>query len=912
MFLGLQALGFLKHLKMRNKKILFVSEAPWCSTGYSVYTNQVLKRLCNNNNLDIAQLGIYVEENDPNIKNFPWKIYWNKPKKSNSLYSRYQQSPSAQFGDFMFNEVLLDFMPDIVIDIRDWWMALANPYDVIITPDGYKNVKDIKLGDLVLTHKNRFRKVTHVFNKIYSGNVHKIKASHYPLTLSLTDQHPVLAIRRESENLPNFDVSKPEWIDSHELKEKDIVCIPRYPFNDTCKDSAIFRLYGYYAAEGCIMYEGRKENGKLKGIQLTFNTDEIEFVNDAMKLIKEYFNKDATVKNKSDGSCVISAYGKDIAKSMMSICPGTAISKSLKSTILNTSYSNTVNFLCGLFRGDGCTNTESNRSSYTTSSKSLALQVFQLCVNIGILPSCGYNKNKIGNKVFYRYIFNFNDKAHDAFNIIYKKSNENIPLSNRINEQYAHLTIRTISTREEKDIPVYNFEVEEDNTYVSSFCVHNCEFEQRSPFRNFYKWAIMPTVDAAPQNNQWISTYESADALFAYSEFGRDTLRSQCDNINFIDVASPSASGVFVPVLDKGKHKEDHGVGKDSFIIGTVMRNQKRKLYPDLFKSFRMFLDSSQDQNTFLYCHTYYPDIGWDIPNLLDEYSLSNRVLFTYKCKTCGKISTDFFQDSLQFCKSCGSFSNQLVGINNSINEKELSDIYNMFDIYVQYANSEGFGMPQLEAAFCGLPIISIYYSAMKSIIDNIGGFGINPIAFSRECETGCDRAIPNNDAFVRTLKELRSIPIEKLRSIGVQMMKKARKKYNWDTAANMWLNYINSQEIIDENLTWRSPPNIKIPATSIPIELKSITEKVNFIFTNVLHKPELIHTFFWKKVVRDCTYGYRCDNVEPDFYFNESHLQSYNSYKSFSIDDAFKELYNYRQQINTWEEARQRKISQQ
>ena len=544
---------------MRNKKILFVSEAPWYSTGYSVYTNQVLKRLCNEDHLDIAQLGVYVEENDPNIKNFPWKIYWNKPSKSNPQYSNYQKSPSAQFGDFMFNEVLLDFMPDIVIDIRDWWMV---------------------------------------------------------------------------------------------------------------------------------------------------------------------------------------------------------------------------------------------------------------------------------------------------------------------------------------------------------------EFEQRSPFRDFYKWAIMPTIDAAPQNNQWISTYESADAVFAYSEFGRDTLINQCDNINFIDVASPSASEVFCPVPDKAAHKEEHGINKDAFIIGTVMRNQKRKLYPDLFKSFRELIDSSNEDNTFLYCHTYYPDIGWDIPNLLDEYSLSNRVLFTYKCKKCGKISTDFFQDSLQFCKGCGNFSNQLVGINNSINEKELSNIYNMFDVYVQYANSEGFGMPQLEAAFCGLPVISIYYSAMKSVIDNIGGFGIEPLEFSKECETGCNRAIPDNKKFVQLLKELRSIPIDKLRSIGVQIMNKAREKYSWDIVANKWLGYINSQDALDENLTWKSPSRVRIPATSIPKELQSITDKVNYIFTNVLHKPELINTYFWKKVVRDCTYGYRCDNVEPDFYFNESHVQAYNSYKSFSIEDAFKELYNYRQQINTWEEARLRKIS--
>lgn len=170
------------------------------------------------------------------------------------------------------------------------------------------------------------------------------------------------------------------------------------------------------------------------------------------------------------------------------------------------------------------------------------------------------------------------------------------------------------------------------------------EFEQRSPFRDFFHWAIMPTVDAKPQDVQWINTYASADAVFAYSEFGRDTMLEQCDDINFIDIASPAASNMFVPVQDKREHKNNMGISPDTFIVGTVMRNQKRKLYPDLFKSFRKFLDSTEDSNSFLYCHTYYPDVGWDIPRLLDQYGLSSRVLFSYKCKNCGHISVNFFK----------------------------------------------------------------------------------------------------------------------------------------------------------------------------------------------------------------------------------------------------------------------------
>ena len=37
--------------------------------------------------------------------------------------------------------------------------------------------------------------------------------------------------------------------------------------------------------------------------------------------------------------------------------------------------------------------------------------------------------------------------------------------------------------------------------------------------------------------------------------------------------------------------------------------------------------------------------------------------------------------------------------------------------------------MPQLEAAYCGVPIIvATYYSAMQSVVDNIGAVGIEPL----------------------------------------------------------------------------------------------------------------------------------------------------------------------------------------
>ena len=434
------------------------------------------------------------------------------------------------------------------------------------------------------------------------------------------------------------------------------------------------------------------------------------------------------------------------------------------------------------------------------------------------------------------------------------------------------------------------------------------EFEQRSPYRDFFHWAIMPTVDAEPQNPQWINTYNSAESVFAYSEFGRDTMMRQCDNIEFVDVASPAASANFAPVADKRKHKEEMGLSADSVIFGTVMRNQKRKLYPDLLASFKKILDRSEQNNVYLYCHTYYPDVGWELPQLIQENGLASRVLMTYKCKNCNNISVDFFQNSVQVCNKCKSFTNQVVGINNPIDEVSLSKIYNLFDVYVQYANSEGFGMPQLEAAHCGLPVISTYYSAMQSVIDNIDGYGITPLSYYSECETGCNRAVPDNEAFVslaldmlRSHKENPNFFIEQ----GERIRQNAVSHYTWDKAADAWAKRFHQVELRDTAETWLSPPDIKQPKQGFPKGLNNPIDITNYIFHHVLCKPQWVGNHIWKRMLKDLTFGFKCENMSKDFYFNEAHVKAQGSNVPFSPNDALQEMTNFRNQINQWEEAR-------
>ncbi len=428
-------------------------------------------------------------------------------------------------------------------------------------------------------------------------------------------------------------------------------------------------------------------------------------------------------------------------------------------------------------------------------------------------------------------------------------------------------------------------------------------FEQSSPFRSFYNWAIMPTVDAQPQNIEWVETYSQANAVFTYSEFGRDVLLNSYPNIRFQSVASPCASYSFYPIKDKNTLRQKFGISDNIYVLGTVMRNQRRKLYPDLFKSFRKLLDETNREDIYLYCHTSFPDVGWDIPELLLKYNIGNKTLFTYKCTKCNNITCSFFHDIVKNCNNCRNFTSTICGINNPLSEQELANIYNLFDVYVQYANSEGFGMPQLEAAQCGNVVCAIDYSAMSSVIKNIQGIPIKVAEYHTEAETGCLRAIPDNRDFIEKMKNLINMSKEELKQIGKQTYIQTLKNYNWDKTAQQWIDYFKNTPTLPVKNTWLSPIKVLKPQP-INDALKNPLDQANFLVSQVLCKPELLGSFLWRRLLKELTYKASVQNLNP-FYLNESHYKDMLSMKPFSYQDAYNAMAQLREYYNLWESHR-------
>ena len=62
----------------------------------------------------------------------------------------------------------------------------------IVTSMGVESVENIREGDLVLTHKGRFKKVKRVMTRTYQGDLYEIELPSTKRKLKITDEHPIL------------------------------------------------------------------------------------------------------------------------------------------------------------------------------------------------------------------------------------------------------------------------------------------------------------------------------------------------------------------------------------------------------------------------------------------------------------------------------------------------------------------------------------------------------------------------------------------------------------------------------------------------------------------------------------------------------------------------------------------------
>ena len=428
-------------------------------------------------------------------------------------------------------------------------------------------------------------------------------------------------------------------------------------------------------------------------------------------------------------------------------------------------------------------------------------------------------------------------------------------------------------------------------------------FVYESPFRRIFKWIWMPTVDASPQNEEWIHQFANADAVLTYSDWAKKVIDEQSKgNVNTVGTASPSASEEFYMMPDKSEVKKSLGLG-DINIIGTVMRNQRRKLYPILIDAFGKYLKKTGDKKTYLHIHSSFPDGGWDFGELIHKHEVSSRVLFTYICgnKDCETVELCRFNDARKSCSTCQQFTSIQTNVNNGVSDEVLGKIYNIYDLYVQCANCEGFGLPQVEAAACGVPVACTNYSAMEDIVEKLEAYPIEVQAMYKELETGCERAVPSIDSIVDIFERFFSqTDIER----SAQRNKSRylfEKNYSWQKTAKVWMDTIDTMDYADWQMEARTMPVVDIPTDKQEANIDFLRKCASAYLID----PSRINSHTMRVILRDLNAGLSKGGSDgfwgSEFspFINRVQNQPFNRKKALEI---FK---NKLITSNAWEQAR-------
>lgn len=361
------------------------------------------------------------------------------------------------------------------------------PDSMVMMPDGsQKPISKIKEGNLVVSSDGSVNRVVKVFSRYTNEEMLKIKVSGLNgLDIKVTKGHEILT----------YKDGEYKYVQSQELTEGDVVLTPclygeKTEISSYDKDFAW--LLGVYAAEGCgipysrITKRGRKVEWN-KGIYFYCNINEKEtLVKDICEKIYKIYGVLASVRLLEDSStCLVSVYGKHIAKDFCGLCGGTSSEgdKSFSPFIMNKSSEFLLHILGGFMSGDGCFNKNNGLQGVGVSRK-LCEQISYICDRIGIEHSFTINTNLPGKRQDLYNVRISRKKCVLLEDICYKINSKsyigddffarNTPYY--IKDNYIHRKIVSIE-KINYEGDVFDLEIENKHSYiVNKICVHNSQF----------------------------------------------------------------------------------------------------------------------------------------------------------------------------------------------------------------------------------------------------------------------------------------------------------------------------------------------------------------------------------------------------------------------------------------------------
>ncbi|MEK6953561.1 MAG: SufD family Fe-S cluster assembly protein [Candidatus Micrarchaeota archaeon] len=401
----------------------------------------------------------------------------------------------------------------------------------IMTSEGEKPIEEIKKGDLALTHEVQYKEVYHTQVRKYTGKLSHIKYyGDSSQRINATEEHPFLAVRRKRNEYKNTEW-KTQWVKASELRKGDYVSIPidrsietadvrtfeirfgagRHGFENVPyalkTDADFFRLIGYYLAEGTTLNEHY--------VAFTFNKKERAYLDDVSKLLQTYFDKKPLEYKEYKGGISLVLCSTVAARFFKSQFGHKAENKKMPKWVLSETVEKQKELIKGYWRGDGSYMYKQYAGGVkrlfriNTVSPILATQTRNILLRQNVFASINMQPRE-NKHIMYALLIGGEALAKFASLVGVYPSNEvavgesvqfqrllgiNAKSFAQITEKYAFVPIKSIEIEDAKELDVYNFSVEEDESYVANgVLVHNCSAPQYRGKRHSLHTAVVEIV----------------------------------------------------------------------------------------------------------------------------------------------------------------------------------------------------------------------------------------------------------------------------------------------------------------------------------------------------------------------------------------------------------------------------------
>lgn len=385
-----------------------------------------------------------------------------------------------------------------------------------------KNIEDIQIGDEVITHKGQVRKVTETFITDYEGELIAFKVQNNS-KIYCTPEHPFYnvdfsdfnttsryrrALSERIKNSPDYQV-KYKFSKAGDLKPGDIVTSPALDAVFASPDLNPDRGYllGIYAAEGSFS----RKYGKRQGVHWTLNIKETAIADK----IKECFAREfpecsVTIMPEPERSTLkVSATGYNIPEYFFKHVGEYSHEKKLSASLFYAEPEVKKSFLAGWLDGDGCKD-EFNKLIGITTSANLAYQIRGMFNSLRIPNTLKKISTKNKKITILKQYGEYDCRDHfrseisgDSYKLLeIEKNTAKYTFDPLVGHRNRNMTFDKQwglhCVREVEKVPfkgkVYNFEVEEDHSYVANgLIVHNCDiFSEQELLKAHKKWIGRP------------------------------------------------------------------------------------------------------------------------------------------------------------------------------------------------------------------------------------------------------------------------------------------------------------------------------------------------------------------------------------------------------------------------------------